>query len=204
MKYTIASLALMLGAAPVLAGNVGTAASEPAVAAAPVVRSSDWTGAYAGLQIDNISDGELLQALAPNDVDGTVYGIFAGYRFDFGQFVLGGEIDYMTGDGDITDPFLVVTPADYDILRIGLEAGVDLGRALVYGTAGYADIDVSAGGATIGSSGHYYGIGIDYLASDRIVIGAELLQHKFDSFSGAAAGSDLDVLTFGVNVALRF
>ena len=32
------------------------------------------------------------------DFDGHLYGVFGGYRYDFGQLVVGGELDYMVGE----------------------------------------------------------------------------------------------------------
>jgi outer membrane immunogenic protein len=51
-------------------------------------------------------------------------------------------------------------------------------------------------------TGIFYGVGFDYAVTDRMTVGAELLQHEFDNFDGT--GLDVDALTFGVNAALRF
>ncbi len=161
-----------------------------------VAPGTDWTGAYAGLQYD-ILDGD---AVIGGALDGDAFGLFGGYRHDFGTFVLGGEIDYMVGDLSPT----VGPGLDVDgLLRLGVEAGYDAGPALIYGTLGYARADISAGGANIDFDGTFYGIGIDYAVSERVTIGAELLRHQFDDINGIA-GNDLDMTSFGINVAYRF
>lgn len=195
MFKAILASAAVFGATPALAG--GTA---PAPAPAPVVVSvaptADWTGAYAGLQYDFL-DGD---AVIGGALDGDAFGLFGGYRHDFGTFVLGGEIDYMVGN---LDP--VVGPGiDVDgLLRLGVELGYDAGPALIYGTFGYAWTDVSAGPVSIDFDGSFYGIGIDYAVSERVTLGAELLRHRFDDINGLA-GNDLDLASFGLNVAYRF
>jgi opacity protein-like surface antigen len=197
----LASVAALV-AAPAFAGGTAPPPAPPVVVA-PVAPSTDWSGFYAGLQLDNLSGD--LTSTGVADIDGTLYGVFAGYRHDFGTFVLGGELDYMVGDGTVAAGPLA-GPIDYDsLLRLGVEAGFDAGQALIYGTAGYADMEVTPAGLTTeSSSGYFYGVGADFLVSERVVLGVEVLQHHFEDFSGPAAGTDVDALTVGLNLALRF
>ena len=60
-----------------------------AIGAAPVL-AEDWTGAYAGFSFGYADvDG-------PNGSGGddTTFGPHVGYDYDFGNFVLGGELEY--------------------------------------------------------------------------------------------------------------
>ena len=204
MRALVTSCIFALAAGRALAGGLAEPSAPPAVIpAAPA--STDWSGAYAGLQFGILTNGDLTSPGGDFTVDGNVYGVFGGYRYDFGQFVVGGEIDYMIGSGDVTDAIGAVTPTDFDrLVRVGVEAGFDAGRALVYATAGYAMIDLGFAAGSTDSSGHFYGVGLDFLATDRVVVGAELLHHRFDDFSGGFVGSDLEVLTVGLNVGFRF
>lgn len=192
---------------PAVAGGFGEEATPPAVLPAAASETSmDWSGAYVGLQYGTVAGGNLSNpggAFAP-DFDGETYGVFAGYRLDYGRFVLGGEIDFMTGSGELSRPGLVLD-VDYDrLIRAGVEAGWEAGQALIYGTAGFADIDLQTAGAT-GSSGYYYGFGVDYAVNERFVIGLEALKHEFSDFDGIApAGSEADLTTIDVNLAIRF
>jgi opacity protein-like surface antigen len=205
---TAAALLFASLAAPAMAGGLGEAAAPPVVVAPEPARpSTDWSGAYVGLQVETITDGEINDPGLTFTLDGDLTGVFGGYRFDFGQAVLGVELDYVHGDGTISCcAGLVTAGIDIDrITRLGVEAGVDLGRALVYGTAGIAEIGYTAPGGSYSGDGHFYGLGVDVLVTDRIVVGVEMLRHEFGDFGPPApAGSELEATTFGAGVAWRF
>ncbi|MBY6202263.1 outer membrane beta-barrel protein [Maritalea mobilis] len=202
--FSLSVLALVL-AAPAFAGGVVEPVEPPVII--PADPGTDWTGAYGGLQFGTILDGSLCcgpQGEEP-DVDGTLYGIFGGYRHDFGTFVIGAEVDLMMGDGELD---IGGIGEDFDIdslLRVGVEAGFDLGSIFAYGTAGYASITIAppGGGADDDGTGYFWGVGMDFLATDNVTIGAELLHHTFEDM-GPADDADLDALTLGLNVAYRF
>jgi outer membrane immunogenic protein len=190
---------LTLGALPALAGGVAEPAPMPAVVpAAPApIAGTDWTGFYAGGQIEYGDVG--VSGAATDDGTGALGGIFAGYRYDFGSYVIGAELDHNLADIDLP---AVVGTID-SVTRLGVEAGFDAGPALIYATGGAAWANVGdTGGADLSDDGYFYGVGFDYAVTDRMTVGAELLQHEFDNFDGT--GLDVDALTFGVNAALRF
>lgn len=211
MRKIFFSAAGALLAAPAFAGGYSYSPAPEPVVAAPVAQAApswDWTGAYVGLQYDKIFDGTYTAGGTDSDVNGQVYGVFGGYRHDFGRFVLGGELDYMVGEGSIDAPAQIGGKFDVDVdhlVRLGLEGGYDFGRFLLYGTVGYADIKITDDtNSSVSSNGYFYGVGADYLVSDNFVVGAELLQHKFDDFGGVASGDELDLLTFGINISYKF
>lgn len=162
---------------------------------------ADWTEFYGGLQAETI-DGSSNGA----DFDGSLYGIFAGYRRDLGNVTLGAEIDIVRGNFDFGEVTLGATTLDLDydvqMFRVGGEVGYDLGNVLPYATAGYARMDLDFRTLSSTDSGFFYGVGLDFRAGDSILIGAEALQHEF---SGLAGGSeDASFTTFGLNVAFGF
>jgi len=191
------SLAVSLVAAtalPAFAGSINPPAADPVAPAPPVPApvasvGGDWTGAYGGLQ------------LGYGDVDGTgaadgddaLFGVHAGYNYDFGTFVLGGEVDYDWADINLNGAATVDSVA-----RLKLRAGYDFGRTLAYFTAGVADVDTSLGSET----GEFYGIGAAYRINESYTVGAELLEHEFDDISGS--GVDADATTFTVRGSIRF
>lgn len=190
---------LILGALPALAGGMAEPAPAPVVmpAAPAPVAGADWTGFYAGGQLE-YGDVDVSGALDENGT-GALGGIFAGYRYDFGSYVIGGEIDINAADID-----LPAAGGNLDsVARLGLEAGFDAGPALIYGTAGAARATVDAGADTLAGNGYFYGVGVDYALTDQIVLGAELLQHEFEDFDDVD-GLDVGATTFGVSAALRF
>lgn len=197
----IAALAatLSLGAVPAIAGGMAEPAPMPVQVApvpAPVV-GTDWTGFYAGAQIEYGDVG--ISGALTEDGTGALGGVFAGYRYDFGSYVIGGELDFNAADID-----LPATGGNLDsVTRLGLEAGFDAGPALFYGTAGAARATVDTGTATLDGNGYFYGIGMDYALTDQVVLGAELLRHEFDDFNDTP-GLDVGATTLGISAALRF
>lgn len=206
MFRAIAIATAVIAAAPAFAGGVAPAAAPaPVVITAAPPPSTDWTGAYVGLQYDFIANGESIAPAVPGsfDLDGHLFGIFGGYRYDLGNFVVGGEIDYMIGEGTLTQS---PTSVDFDfdhVIRVGAEAGFDAGNALIYGTVGFAHLEVTAGTATDSSNGYFFGAGVDYRLTDNIIVGAEVLQHDFSDFE-VNPGTEFDLLTLGLNVAFTF
>jgi opacity protein-like surface antigen len=196
-RILIPALVLALLSTPALATGYVSPAPAPAVVPVAPAPGTDWTGAYGGLQYEFL-DGV---TGAGTDFEGDLYGLFGGYRYDFGDYVLGGEIDYMTGE---FRPATGGPALDIDsLLRVGVEAGFDAGRALIYGTAGYASMEASLGPITGDGDGVFYGLGIDYLVTDNITLGAELLRHEFRDFN-STPGNDFEFTSFGINVAYRF
>lgn len=196
--YLIIAAATLVGA-PVLAGGLNDAVPEPTLApvAAPVEYSAggDWSGAYVGAQLgygDIDSNGSGL------DGNGAIGGVHAGYRADFGKFVTGAELDY-----DVSNIDLGSTGDSLDnVARLKLMGGVDLGRTLVYGTAGAAYAEANVGGADLSDNGYFAGVGMDYQVSDSFTVGGEYLVHKFDDFDGS--GVDLDANTIKAKVSFTF
>ena len=86
------------------------------------------------------------------------------------------------------------------LLRVGIELGYDVGPALIYATVGYARLDLSAVGVTADGDGVYYGLGVDFMVSDSVSLGIELLRHDFDNFNG----NSYDITSVGLNIAYRF
>lgn len=200
MKRIAAAISALTLAAPAFAGGPVAVEPEPTVSTTyqPVARpSADWTGFYAGAQLgyaDIDSNGAGL------DGDGAIGGIHAGYRYDFGQFVAGAEIDYDTANVDL-EPDDSDNSLD-DVARLKLIGGAEFGRSLVYATAGAARASATVGGDELSDNGYFLGAGFDYAVSDRVTVGGEVLQHQFDDFDDS--GVDLDATTVRAKVSLRF
>ncbi len=191
-------LAASLFPAPVFAGGVvQPTAPAPYLPPAPAV-DTDWTGAYGGLSLE-YGTGDL----GVSDFNGPLIGVFGGYRYDLGNYVVGAEIDYVLSDIAIGGEVTIES-----IFRAGVEAGADLGRTLVYGTAGYAQASLEpepgiliAVGTDFTPEGYFLGIGADHMISDNLLIGAEVLWHDLGNVS---PNVDLNVTTVAVNLTYRF
>ncbi len=179
---------------PAFAGGLSEPVMEPAPAA-PVVQvapSHDWTGGYVGGQL-GYSDGSYGGL---NGNNGT-YGVRAGYDWDFGKWVLGAGLDWDKVDTDLGGG----TNID-SITRLKVRAGADLGRTLVYATAGGAHAKADIAGVGRSDNGWFAGIGAEYAINDRWSVGGEVLTNQFDDFDNT--GSDLEATTATVNVGFRF
>jgi len=182
-------------AAPAFAGGYAEPVAEAPVAA-PVVAAApngDWSGPWIGGQIGygDASAGAL-------DGDGAIYGVRAGYDWDFGQWVLGAGLDW-----DKTDIDLGTAGDNLDsIARLGVRAGYDLGRTLVYVRGGVARAEADIGGVGHDDTGWFAGVGAEYAINDRWSVGGEVLQNQFDDFDNT--GTDLDATTAAVTVGFRF
>lgn len=196
IRNSLAAMAAVtaFGAVPALAGGPVPVMEEPMVAPAPVpvaAPSADWSGLYAGAQLGYGDVGSSTGAL---DGSGMTGGLFAGYRADFGQFVAGVEGNYDKADIDLGGGAATLD----SITRLKLIGGYDMGPALVYGTVAAVRADSSLGA----DNGWGAGIGVDYALTDRMTLGAELMEHRFDNFVGS--GTDLDATTVNARLGFRF
>jgi outer membrane immunogenic protein len=189
----LASASTLALAGPALAGNLTPVPMEAPVAVAPIVQTSntDWTGFYGG-----VSAGYGWGKDAAEAADDATYGLFGGYTRDFGNWVVGGELEYAKSDMENA------SVAVDDMTRLKLRAGYDLGNVVVYGIAGANYANATIGGVDYSDTGVSYGIGADYALSDAVVAGFEVLQNDFNEFDNS--GSDLSATTVAAKIGYRF
>ncbi len=157
--------------------------------AAPVI-AEDWTGAYAGFSF-GYADADGPNGSSGND---TVFGPHIGYDRDFGNFVLGGELEYNRlslnlGDGEGSLDSMT---------RLKLRGGYDFGAALGYVVIGAARVDSSVDNDTAA----VYGIGVAYPIGDNFVVSGEALRQNFDDVTRTDGGLDSNV--FNLRTTFRF
>lgn len=166
-----------------------------ALAVAPVFgHAADWTGPYAGAQLGTaeIDVDEALEV----DGDGPSFGVFAGYNFQNGAVVFGGEIDYDVTEYDIADGAAEVESTT----RVKARVGTELGGGLAYGTVGA--VWATSPDFIGDGEGYLFGVGYDLPVADNILVGAEILQHEFDDYNDT--GADVGVTTVKARVAFNF
>jgi outer membrane immunogenic protein len=190
---TLAALATGF-ALPALAGGMTQPVAEPVIyQAAPVMAlSADWTGAYVGAQL-GYGDGDV-GGVSGN---GALYGVHAGYRYDFGQFVTGVELDYDSTNLDASPGNSIDS-----LTRLKFSAGADVGKALLYVTAGPAYGTATIGGTSRTDNGYFLGLGAAYAVSDQMTVGAEILGNRFDDFDGTLV--DVKATTVTARISYRF
>lgn len=150
----------------------------------------NWTGFYIG--------GQLGYGFADSDFTSSdesfMGGVTLGYDHDFGQWVLGGALDY-----DFTDATVAPGTDLEEVFRLKVRAGPKIDRGLLYGAAGWANADTSNMGD---DDGWFIGGGYEYMVNDRFSVGGEVLYHQFDSFNGT--GNDIDFTTLQLRATFRF
>ncbi|MGP9792026.1 outer membrane protein [Roseinatronobacter sp. NSM] len=204
--FATAAVSASLLAVPAFAQNVsktGAPTSEPAITQpaptmAPPAPRFSWTGGYAGAQLGY---GQMNLNNAPNQSGGTA-GLFAGYRMDMGQAVLGVE-----GVVTPTTPGSSSLPGG-DSLRgsasVLLSAGVPLGadqRTLAYVNAGPTFLRSGGGGVSSDTStGGTVGVGLDYMLNDNTMLRTGVSYSSVNS----VGVSDTRVRTTTANVGVGF
>ncbi|MBI6628308.1 outer membrane protein [Pontibaca salina] len=203
-KYlnTVAISSLL--AAPAFAGNLQEPSVEPIIATPVQVQPiSDWTGFYLGAQLGY---GDAWTSPVGVALDGGFAGVHAGYLHDFGDFVLGGELDYDRSD---ISQNLGGTELKIDkVARLKLIGGYDLGKGLVYATAGVfnGNLKVSEPGFSESDddNGWVLGGGYKHKFSENWIGGVEALHHKISDLGGELDGLDLKATTISARISYKF
>lgn len=207
-KTTSAAVLAMLVAAPAMAGGFAEPMQEPVLApvaaAAPAAPLLGWGGFYVGGQIGTISAELSFEDENVLDLDGDFYGIHAGYMYDLGNVVLGGEVDYDIIDwtelsigGDSFNPDVEGTA-----LRLKLRAGYNLGRVLPYATAGIVRLELE-GDIEDTENGTFFGAGLAFKATENILVSGEVLRHQFNDVFDED-DLDLEATTVSLRGSYRF
>lgn len=112
--------------------------------------------------------------------DGGLYGARAYYDRDFGNWIVGGGVQYDEADIDLDGAATVDS-----IMKVGPRAGYDMGKSWIYGTGGYAKAFTDSDSIDPGDSGGYYaGIGYERFLTENVTAGTEVVYHEFDDFEG--------------------
>lgn len=167
-------------------------------------QATDWTGFYAGGQVEFASVTiENTAGVVLNEGNGLMIGATGGYRFDLGDVVLGAVGSAQFGNVGAEPPVAVATPDPTldTLLRAGIEIGYDLGPVLVTGGVGQTfAIMTNSANRRQSEFGSYLAIGADYMLNADVMVGVDITRTNLDNFSG----SDVSVTSFGIGAAYRF
>nr|WP_245224419.1 MULTISPECIES: outer membrane beta-barrel protein [unclassified Ruegeria] len=160
------------------------------LASAGPVFAEDWTGGYVGLSFGYAdADGP-----GGSSGDDTAFGAHIGYDQDFGNFVLGGELEYNRLSLDLGS-----SQGSLDSMtRLKLRGGYDFGNALGYVVVGAARAETSVDSDTAA----VYGIGVAYPIGENFVISGEALRQNFDDVTRSSGSLDSNV--FNLRTTFRF
>ncbi len=179
---------LLVASAIALAATTSAMASGPVAPVPPPVvvtvpPSYDWSGFYAGIGA-GAHDGEMWDIGGPYAVEGETGFVFVGYRHDFGNYVLGGELSstFSTTAAQVGFP----TWQFNRMTDLRATIGRDLGRALAYVAVGYTNTEFVAGPfGTHTYNGWNAGLGIDMMVTDHFFVGAEYIWRNLESTTTA-------------------
>jgi len=204
--FHAAALAAALGASLTVAALAPSSAADfpatPYYTAPEPLSAYSWAGPYlgatAGFEWGSVDNS----GTKPSGIAG---GIEAGYNWQSGAFVFGGETDIqLSGADDTLSPFEFSNPW-FGTLRG--RAGVSLSNVLLFGTAGLAYGDIRADSALLSEShtsiGWVAGGGVEVGFAPRWSAKAEwlyldLADRNF-SVTGTSNGLAADLLRMGVN-----
>jgi len=176
MKCSIlAAAALVALATPTFAGGPAVVAADPVpmAAAAPAPALADWSGLYAGLGYGRGSGDMVFTPGSAFDLEsGSATSAFVGYLWQRNSLVYGGELAYTSLNDVVPTGFDDEVSRSIDLKgRIGFAAN----RALFYGVLGYSMASYDEGDGDWDPSGINYGLGVDFLATNRLTVGLEYL-----------------------------
>lgn len=160
MKSVLLFTAIALSVAmPAFAGSPVTPDIDVVAPAPAPVDANRWAGPYLGGYIGSAYDGRDM-----------MFGLQAGYNWQRGSFVFGGELD----------AFTVNQTGDYEVF-VNIRAGIAVGdNALVFLKAGRGQF---LGNLALNG----LGLGAEYAVSDKISIRFDYELHEqpgFDVFNG--------------------
>ena len=166
----------------------------------------NWTGYYIGAEVSGLLDGELEIDLGVAtgivELDGLQYGLFGGYRYELGSFVIGGEYDF---SGARTELVGLSGSTRLSLHRGGVELGYAVGRFLPYATAGIAHIRFRGEGGTFTDTGTFAGVGLDYRLRGASTLGVEVNGFDFGPLDGGFPfPTTPELTTVGINYSVSF
>lgn len=190
-------------------------AAVVAIGLFPTTGLADFSGAYGGLSLNDIGGTTTIDDLLEfGDTEiglgikeDIAFGGFGGYQLQSGNIVYGGEIALTSAtDGGIAG----IQIEGLDTLATDIKGRVGYilnDRVMAYGTAGFSrlsiDLDSLGADEDLEADGFILGAGIDYLATDNIVLGVEFTNRQVEGSLDVGFDEDLDVDLDVDQLALR-
>jgi len=198
-------------------------ADENRIATEPNSFEGAYVGGILGLAVGNgVTDSPLLSGgtvVEPFDPDiGRIQGFYAGYSFQNGNIVYGGEAVYAGLVGVIADTNLEDREA-VRVLDIRGKLGYVIGEFMIYGTLGWSSVQMHAHPGTLFKKldnrpdrlhdakldGVNYGFGVEYNINNHWSAGADFTHRNLSGeFPEATTKSKLDLDTLSIRLAYRF
>lgn len=205
LAISVAILATSMAAAH--ADGPGAVAA-PSVVIAPQTSQTSFAGPYAGLEFGSIgSSGDLTVNAAGGPIfapgvsftDGNASGVFAGYNFQSGNLVYGGELRAFTLNDLVFGGFI-----GERVIDARGRVGIVNGPLMLYGALGWSwwsTTDTTVDGKLDGVN---YGIGLEYNVTNRFLLGLDYTVRKVDGNLTVNREYDGDLDTISLRAGIRF
>jgi len=200
-KFLIgAALALTTATAPAQAADMAPGYYNPGYG--PVVAAYTWMGPYIGAQIGYGWGNATGSGTKPSGVIG---GLHAGYNWQTGGLVLGGEADVTFSGAEDTFASWKFTNPWFSTIRG--RAGIAMNNILFYGTVGLAIGELKAttpyGSESKTHTGWTAGVGLEVAMTQNWSARAEYLyldlSERGYAVTGVSNGLDMNQLRLGVS-----
>lgn len=215
LNKTLAAAAIALAAS---AGAASAAdlyrAPAPVAPVAPVlIPAYTWTGAFVGVNAGYLWGGnDWSNRGGKGDNEGWLAGIFAGFNWQYQQFVLGVDGSWSwtdvggsgNGRNGNNNVFHYRAALDWQADIRG-RAGFAFDRFMIYGAAGvaFADVNSSCRGFTVNGrrgcgngaddTGWTAGLGAEWAVTNNVILGVEWKYSDFGTATFRAAGNSRKV-----------
>lgn len=169
--------------------------------------SSGWGGFYVGLSAGQGDGYQVYANTLDYDLDGDVKGIYAGYNYDMAPYVFGVEIAYTKGPIIEHEIGGTTEWPEYnfeDFIDVKGRAGYQFGDFLLYGVLGYTKADWDQDGTFVDADGPAFGVGVEYLVTENIIVGAEYIQRDLEQRGSIVQDFDADIDTLQIRLACKF
>jgi outer membrane immunogenic protein len=213
ISLAVAGLAIVSVPAAALAADIGTPEPLPTPDVIAPEPANDWTGFHLGALLGwTWADAESDATGGDVDADGVDGGVYAGFDYQMGNFVLGAEGDLIVSGVDGEEGPLSLDQGLNGSLRA--RAGVALDQFLLYGTGGAAltEVELGGGGADDDAMlwGWTVGAGAETMITDNITARVEYryTDYEDETFSvgapPASVESDLSTHSVRAGVGVKF
>lgn len=197
----------------------GGALAADEVVYQPGASTYNWSGLYVGAAVGlnklSVEGGDDVRRFSDGGASGAIY---AGYNHQFGNVVLGVEADLKFSGAEIEDSAMYIP---YEARLAGsarVRAGYALGTLLPYVTGGVAIGSFrgdhggqgnSADFATETLTGYAVGGGVEWAATEKLIVRAEYIYsdygtNDFDYYDGDIHDADIRSHDFRLGVAYKF
>ncbi len=159
-------------------------------------RFGSWTGAYVGVSGGYGWLRDVDRSFVPplrSKGDDFVFGVYAGYLYQYGMFVGGVEAEYQRQKINF-EGFPIDTE---DAYMMKAKAGVAYDQWLATAHLGAVYATTSIG---LDDWGIVAGAGVDYMVNDYLTVGANYSHQFYDTFDGTLIDAGIDTLTMRVGV----